>query len=61
MWLTLASVLMRDQRRPAAALRVLEQIPHGSLLADLEATRQNLPRMAERMRPEVEIELEGED
>jgi len=59
--LKLAQVLIRDRRRPTAALRVLEQIPRGTLPADLEATRQKLARKADQMREQGEIELEGDD
>jgi membrane associated rhomboid family serine protease len=61
MRLKLAQVLIRDRDRPAAALRVLEQIPKGSLPADLEATRQILARKADQMREQGAIELEGDD
>jgi membrane associated rhomboid family serine protease len=59
--LKLAQVLMRDRQRPVAALRVLEQIPAGSLTPDLETARQKLVRQADRMREEGVLELEGDD
>ncbi len=59
--LKLAQVLIRDLERPAAALRVLEEIAPGSLPGDLEATRQKLARKANRMREEGVLELEGDD
>jgi membrane associated rhomboid family serine protease len=59
--LKLAQVLIRDRQRPAAALRVLAEIPPGSLPPDLEAARQKLARQANRMREEGVLELEGDD
>jgi hypothetical protein len=61
MRLKLAQILIRDRQRPAAALRVLEEIPPGSLPADLETTRQKLARKADQMREEGVLELEGDD
>jgi hypothetical protein len=59
--LKLAQVLIRDRQRPVAALRVLEDIPPGSLPADLETARQKLARKANEMREEGVLELEGDD
>jgi membrane associated rhomboid family serine protease len=59
--LKLAQVLIRDRQRPAAALRVLGEIPPGSLPDDLEATRRKLARQADRMREEGVLELEEDD
>ena len=61
MRLKLAQVLIRDRQRPMAALKVLEEIPPGSLPADLETAREKLVRQAERMREEGVLELEGDD
>ena len=61
MRLKLAQVLIRDRQRPIAALRVLEEIPPGSLPPDLERPRQTLARQADRMREEGVLELEGDD
>ena len=57
----LAQILLRDCQRPVAALRVLEEIPAGSLPADLEKARHRLVRQAEAMREEGVLELEGDD
>jgi len=59
--LKLAQILIRDRQRPVAALRVLEEIPPGSLPSDLEAVRQKLARQAARMCEEGVLELEGDD
>ena len=61
MRLKLAQILIRDHQRPAAALRVLEAIPPGSLPVDLETARQKLARKANQMREEGVFELEGDD
>ena len=61
MFVKLAQVLLRDCQRPVAALRVLEEIPAGSLPADLEKARHRLVRQAEAMREEGVLELEGDD
>lgn len=60
MRLKLARMLIRDHQRPLAALRVLGEIPAGSLAPDLEATRQALVRQADRMREEGVLEVEGD-
>ena len=57
----LAQILIRDFQRPVAALRVLEEIPPGSLPADLEAARARLARKAQQMLEEGVLELEGDD
>jgi len=61
MRLKLAQVLIRDRQRPVAALRILKEIPPGSLPADLESTRQKLARKADQLREEGVLELEGDD
>jgi len=61
MKLVLAQVLIRDRQRPMAALRVLEEIPPGSLTPDLERSRMILTRQAERMQEEGVLEIEGDD
>lgn len=61
MRLKLAQVLIRDREKPAGALRVLAEIPEGSLAGQLENVRLQLIRQAERMREEGVLELEGED
>jgi membrane associated rhomboid family serine protease len=58
--LKLAQVLIRDQQRPAQALRVLAGAPEGSLPGPLEATRRQFIAEAERMREDGVLELEGE-
>jgi membrane associated rhomboid family serine protease len=57
----LAQILIRDCQRPVAALRVLEQIPPGSLPADLDRARERLARQARAMLEEGVVELEGDD
>jgi membrane associated rhomboid family serine protease len=57
----LAQILIRDFQRPVAALRVLDEIPPGSLPSDLEATRARLARKAQQMLDEGVVELEGDD
>jgi len=57
----LAQILIRDCQRPVAALRVLEEIPPGSLPADLEAARQKLAAKAQQMLEEGVVEMEGDD
>ncbi|AGA29524.1 rhomboid family intramembrane serine protease [Singulisphaera acidiphila] len=59
--LKLAQVLIRDRQRPAAALRVLEEITPGSLPADLETARQKLALQANRMCQDGVLELEEDD
>jgi membrane associated rhomboid family serine protease len=61
MRLKLAQVLIRDKQRPIAALRVLEEIPPGTLSPDQERSRQILTRQANRMQEEGVLELEGDD
>jgi hypothetical protein len=53
--------LIRDFQRPVAALRVLEEIPPGSLPADLETARAKLARKAQQLLEEGVLELEGDD
>ena len=53
----LAQVLIRDCQRPVAALRVLDEIPAGSLPADLEAARQKLAAKAQQMLEEGVLEI----
>ena len=56
----LAQVLIRDGQ-PGRALRTLQEIPAGSLPADLERVRRKLVLQAERMQEEGAIEVEGMD
>jgi hypothetical protein len=53
--------LIRDRKRPVAALRVLEEIPVGALPAELESTRQKLASRAKRMLDDGVLELEGDE
>ena len=57
----LAQILIRDFQRPVAAMRVLDEIPPGSLPADLEAARTRLVRKAQQMLEDGVLELEGDD
>lgn len=59
--LKLAQILIRDRQRPAAALRVLNAIPAGTLPAELETARRKLSRQAERLCEEGVLEVEGDD
>jgi membrane associated rhomboid family serine protease len=59
--LKLAQTLIRDQRRPVAALRVLQEIPTASLPGDLEMVRRKLVVKANRMLEAGVLELEGDD
>ena len=58
--LKLAQLLIREQQRPAHALRVLAEVPAHSLPDSLEKTRRLLVLQAEQMREEGVLELEGE-
>ncbi|HEV3339627.1 MAG TPA: rhomboid family intramembrane serine protease [Pirellulales bacterium] len=59
--LRLAQVLVRNERRPAQALRVLAKLPGGSLPANLEPVRKKLVDEATRLREQVPVELSCED
>jgi membrane associated rhomboid family serine protease len=59
--LKLAQVLIREQKRPGQALRVLQKIPANSLPEQFERSRALLEREAMKMRTEGEMELETED
>jgi membrane associated rhomboid family serine protease len=61
MRLKLAQILIRERQRPAAALRVLAEIPAGTLSPDLESAREKLASKAKRMVQEGVLELEGDD
>jgi membrane associated rhomboid family serine protease len=58
--LKLAQVLIHKLGRPLQALKVLGQIPEGSLPDALEGGRQKLVRQAEQMREDGELELQDE-
>ncbi len=58
--LKLGQLLVQKQERPARALKVLEQIPEGSLPEPLEALRRQLIQQAEQMRAEGVLELGDE-
>ncbi len=58
--LRLAQVLVKEQQRPAHAIKVLDGIPEGALPENLRATASQLRRQAERMREDGVLELEGE-
>jgi len=47
--LKLAQVLIRDQQRPARALRLLADLPESDLPADLRPVRRQLERRARQM------------
>ena len=56
--LKLAQVLIQKVGRPVQGLKVLGQIPQGSLPADLEAIRLRLACHAEALREEGALELD---
>ena len=58
--LRLAQVLVKEQQRPAHALKVLDEIPAGTLPENLETAARQLRRQAEQMREDGVLELEGE-
>jgi len=58
--LKLAQVLIRDQQRPAHALRVLSGFDGAPLPEPLDLTRRQLTNEAERLREEGVLELDGE-
>jgi membrane associated rhomboid family serine protease len=58
--LRLAQILVKEQQRPAHALKVLDEIPKGALPENLQTAANQLRRQAERMREEGVLELEGE-
>jgi membrane associated rhomboid family serine protease len=58
--LKLAQVLVREQGRPTHALRVLAEIPPGSLPDALEKNRKQIAAEAERQVEEGVLELEGD-
>ncbi|MGC8641120.1 MAG: rhomboid family intramembrane serine protease, partial [Isosphaeraceae bacterium] len=61
MSLKLAQVLLRDCQRPAAARKVLQNIPAGLLAGDLEKARRKLLNQAVQMIEEGVLEVEGDD
>ena len=58
--LRLAQILVKEQQRPAHALKVLDEIPPGALPANLQTAASQVRRQAERMVEEGVLELEGE-
>jgi membrane associated rhomboid family serine protease len=58
--LRLAQILVKEQQRPAHALKVLDEIPEGALPENLAVAASQLRRQAEQMREEGVLELEGE-
>jgi membrane associated rhomboid family serine protease len=61
MWLKLAQVLLRDCHRPAAAQKVLREIPAGLFTGDLEKARLKLVTQAEQMLEAGVLEVEGDE
>ncbi len=59
--LKLAQVLVRNERRPAQALRVLAKLPEGKLPAALEPVRKKLLDEATDLREQSPVELACED
>lgn len=60
MRLKLAQILVKEQQRPRQALKVLAEIPAGSLPENLDAIRTQVAAEAGRMLDEGVLELEGE-
>jgi membrane associated rhomboid family serine protease len=58
--LKLAQFLLQKQLRPARALRILGEIPEGSLPHSLDPIRRQLVAQAQKMREEGALELEDE-
>jgi membrane associated rhomboid family serine protease len=58
--LKLAQILIQKLARPFQALKVLDQIPEGSLPDALEAIRRQLARQAQAIQEEGPLELEDE-
>lgn len=58
--LRLAQVLVKEQQRPAHAIKVLDEIPEGVLPENLQSAARQVRRQAEQMREEGVLELEGE-
>jgi membrane associated rhomboid family serine protease len=58
--LKLAQVLIRDQQRPAAALKVLAPVTDAELPEDLRLVRRAIEQQARKLREEGVLELEGE-
>jgi hypothetical protein len=58
--LKLASILIKQLERPTEALRQLEQIPEGSLAADLDKLRGKLLMTARQMIADGVLEVEEE-
>ena len=58
--LKLAQLLVQKQERPARALKVLEQIPAGSLPDPLETLRHQVARQAQQMLDDGVLELGDE-
>ena len=58
--LKLAQLLVQKQERPARALKVLGQIPAGSLPEPLEALRRQIAKQARQMLEDGVLELEDE-
>ncbi len=58
--LKLGQLLVQKQNRPARALKVLEQIPEGSLPQPLDALRRQLVQQAEQLRADGVLELGDE-
>ncbi|HVX59307.1 MAG TPA: rhomboid family intramembrane serine protease [Pirellulales bacterium] len=59
--LKLAQVLVRNERRPAQALRVLDKLPADSLPESLQPVRVKLIDEATRLREQAPVELACED
>jgi len=59
--LKLAQILLREQKRPGQALKVLARLPTAGLPAQLESIRKQLTEQALRMRDLGTLELAAED
>lgn len=58
--LKLAQILLRDQHRPTAALRILAEVDDASLPEDLRSIRRRMEQEARRQQEEGELEVEGD-
>jgi len=58
--LKLAQILLREQKRPVQALKVLAKLP-ARMIPQLEAVRKQLTEQATRMQDQGTLELAAED
>ncbi|MDZ4820056.1 MAG: rhomboid family intramembrane serine protease [Planctomycetota bacterium] len=56
--LRMAQILITEEQQPARALRLLSKIPAGSLVGDMERTRQKIEYHARKLQEEGVVEFE---